>query len=321
MKKLQSCIRSWVSQELLKNPPEVLLYRDTSEGGLGLVNVHARAMANLIKNFVHIVHESLYMSTVFKAFVLEEDECKALVRKPSFFPEIVYVLIKEAITDMRGNIFSLSTKQWQERLTMRSVTHVRDPLTSCHSLLPTTAEEKAPQIDWNRCWSNMRLKGLSPLQKSTLFKLCHGLFPNGKLLHKFKMVKSPTCQFCPETDDKMHFMYCQQAGTIGKTVMRALSQASSQPEDFTWEQVGRLDLEFASEDDRLAGLILLSESVHHITSQRKKSQKVSHVQLVGQLKHRGEVLAISKKFSASSNSLASWADELSRPTIQSSQQD
>ena len=67
--------------------------------------------------------------------------------------------------------------------------------------------------------------------------------------------------------------------------------------------------------------ILLSESVHHITSQRKKSQKVSHVQLVGQLKHRGEVLAISKKFSASSNSLASWADELSRPTIQSSQQD
>ena len=204
---------------------------------------------------------------------------------------------------------------------MRSVTHVRDPLTSCHSLLPTTAEEKAPQIDWNRCWSNMRLKGLSPVQKSTLFKLCHGLFPNGKLLHKFKMVKSPTCQYCPETDDKMHFMYCQQAGTIGKTVMRALSQASSQPEDFTWEQVGRLDLEFASEDDRLAGLILLSESVHHITSQRKKSQKVSHVQLVGQLKHRGEVLAISKKFSASSIRLASWADELSRPTIQSSQQD
>ena len=141
------------------------------------------------------------------------------------------------------------------------------------------------------------------------------------MISKFKMVKSPTCQFCPETDDKMHFMYCQQAGTIGKTVMRALSQASSQPEDFTWEQVGRLDLEFASEDDRLAGLILLSESVHHITSQRKKSQKVSHVQLVGQLKHRGEVLAISKKFSAANISLASWADELSRPTIQSSQQD
>ena len=215
---------------------------------------------------------------------------------------------------MRGNIFSLSTKQWQDRLTQRSVTHVRDPLTSSHSLVPTTAEEKAPQIDWSRCWANIRQKGLSPVQKSTLFKLCHGLFPNGKLLHKFKMVKSPICQFCPETDDKMHFMYCQQSGKIGKTVMSALSQASSQPVDFTWEQVGRLDLEFASEDDRLAGLILLSESVHHITSQRKKSQKVSHDQLAGQLKHRGEVLAISKNFSAASSSLVCWADELSRPT-------
>ena len=313
VKKLQSCIRSWVSQELLKNPPEVLLYRDPSEGGLGLVNVHARAMANLIKNFLHMVHESLYMCTVYKAFVLEEEECKALVRKPSFFPEIVYELTKEAITDMRGNIFSLSTKQWQDRLTQRNVTHVRDPLTSSLSLVSTTAEEKAPQIDWSRCWANIRQKGLSPAQKSTLFKLCHGLFPNGKLLHKFKMVKSPICQFCPETDDKMHFMYCQQSGKIGKTVMSALSQASSQPVDPTWEQVGRLDLEFASENDRIAGLILLSESVHHITSQRKKSQKISHDQLAGQLKHRGEVLAISKYFSAASSSLGCWADELSRP--------
>merc|ERR1712218_178812 len=214
-----------------------------------------------------MVHESLYMCTVYKAFVLEEEECKALVRKPSFFPEIVYELTKEAITDMRGNIFSLSTKQWQDRLTQRSVTHVRDPLTSSHSLVPTTAEEKAPQIDWSRCWANIRQKGLSPVQKSTLFKLCHDLLPNGNLLHKFKMTKSPTCQFCPETDDKMHFMYCQQAGTIGKTVMSALSQSSSQPVDPTWEQVGRLDLEFASENDRIAALILLSESVHHITSQ------------------------------------------------------
>ena len=108
-------------------------------------------------------------------------------------------------------------------------------------------------------------------------------------------------------------MYCQQSGKIGKTVMSALSQASSQPVDPTWEQVGRLDLEFASENDRIAGLILLSESVHHITSQRKKSQKISHDQLAGQLKHRGEVLAISKYFSAASSSLGCWADELSRP--------
>ena len=74
--------------------------RDTTEGGLGLVNVYARAMANLIKNFLHFLHKSLYMHTVFKAFLLEEVESKALVRKPSFFLEKVYVLIKEAFSDM-----------------------------------------------------------------------------------------------------------------------------------------------------------------------------------------------------------------------------
>ena len=113
----------------------------------------------------------------------------------------------------------------------------------------------------------------------------------------------------------------QQSGTIGKTVMKALTQVSSDSEDITWEQVDRLDLEIASEDDRLAGLILLSEAVHHITTQRKKSQRASRDQLVGLLKHRGEVLATSKKYSATSSSLVIWAEELIRPTNQSSQQD
>ena len=43
VQKLQSAIKSWVSQELLKKPKELLLYRSKEDGGLGLVNVQARA--------------------------------------------------------------------------------------------------------------------------------------------------------------------------------------------------------------------------------------------------------------------------------------
>ena len=57
-------------------------------------------MPNLIKNFLHFIHKSSYMLTVFNAFVLAEAESKALVRKLYLFPEIVYVLIKEAYSDM-----------------------------------------------------------------------------------------------------------------------------------------------------------------------------------------------------------------------------
>ena len=75
---------------------------------------------------------------------------------------------------------------------------------------------------------------------------------------------------------------------------------SSQPGNITWEHVGRLDLDMASGDDRLAGLMLLSEAALHIAAQRKKSQKASHGRLACMLKYRSEVMAISKKFPATS---------------------
>ena len=105
----------------------MLLFRNITEGGLGLVNVSARAMANLTRNFLQSVHSSPYMLSVYKAFVLEETESRALVRKPSYFPESIYDLIKEPLSDIRGHIFSLSTKQWKDRITKKWTTHVRDP--------------------------------------------------------------------------------------------------------------------------------------------------------------------------------------------------
>ena len=69
VKKLQSAIQSWVTQELLKKPQEALLHRSTCEGGLGLVNVQARALANLMRSFLQSVHTSSYMMAISKAFV------------------------------------------------------------------------------------------------------------------------------------------------------------------------------------------------------------------------------------------------------------
>ena len=86
------------------------------------------------------------MMAIFKAFVREDGEAKHLVKKPSFFPESIYVLIKEAYTDLRGQIFTLSTKQWQIRITEGRTTHVRDPTTGSFSL-PSAAEELWPPAD------------------------------------------------------------------------------------------------------------------------------------------------------------------------------
>ena len=61
-----------------------------------MVNVQARALANLMRSFLQSVHTSSYMMAIFKAFVREDDEAKHLVKKPFFFPDFFYVLIKEA---------------------------------------------------------------------------------------------------------------------------------------------------------------------------------------------------------------------------------
>ena len=195
VKKLQTAIWSWVTQELLRKSEEVLLYRSTDEGGLGLVNVHARALANLTRSFLQSVHTSSYMMAIFKAFVREDDEAKHLVKKTSFFPDSIYVLIKEAYRDLRGQIFILSTKQWQSRITEGQTTHVRDPITGSLSLLPSPSEELWPTSDWSQSRQNLRWRGLSPEQKTTLFKLCHDLFPHEELLQKFKQASSAECQY------------------------------------------------------------------------------------------------------------------------------
>ena len=61
-----------------------------------MVNVQARALANLMRSFLQSVHTSSYMMAISKAFVREDGEAKHLVKKPSFFPDSIYVLIKEA---------------------------------------------------------------------------------------------------------------------------------------------------------------------------------------------------------------------------------
>ena len=94
IQKMQSALKQFICQELLQKPSEVLLYREKCEGGLELVNVTARAYANVIKNFLDLSHSqskntSLYMNAVYRAHVLEEEDIKKVVKKPTFFTQLV----------------------------------------------------------------------------------------------------------------------------------------------------------------------------------------------------------------------------------------
>ena len=88
------------------------------------------------------------MNAVFRAHVLEEENMKKVVKKPTFFTQLVYDSIKEALEEEGDSIFSYSTKAWQLRLTRRLVTHSTDPQTGLSSLILSSQEEKLQSADW-----------------------------------------------------------------------------------------------------------------------------------------------------------------------------
>ena len=85
------------------------------------------------------------MNAVFRAHVLEEENMKKVVKKPTFFTQLVYDSIKEALEEEGDSIFSYFTKAWQFRLTRKLVTHSFDPQTGLSTLILSGQEEQMEQ--------------------------------------------------------------------------------------------------------------------------------------------------------------------------------
>ena len=69
---ITSKIKSWLYQEQLEKPEEMVIYRPIKAGGLGLQNVGCKAKASLIRTFLETAinpsfSHSLYHSLLFRA--------------------------------------------------------------------------------------------------------------------------------------------------------------------------------------------------------------------------------------------------------------
>ena len=57
----------------------------------------------------------LQCTPVYRAFVSDEEDMRAFVKRPTFLPQVVYDVIKEATEDDNDMIVRYTTKTWQER--------------------------------------------------------------------------------------------------------------------------------------------------------------------------------------------------------------
>ena len=72
---------------MLLKPEEIVLYRPVQSGGLGLINIKAKALAGLIRSFLETAcmpkyNQSLYHQLLFRYHVVGEE----LVEDPGFPP-------------------------------------------------------------------------------------------------------------------------------------------------------------------------------------------------------------------------------------------
>ena len=307
--KIQAAVKQWISQNLLLKPPEVLLFREVENGGLGLVNTSARCTANLLKTFVEQCHPqskfpSLYLNSLYRCYVTEELE-PSTVKRPPYYTEEFFQLIKEAREDSNDNILSISTRGWQTRILERSITHLRDPETGLPELIKTEQETRYDQADWVNAWSIRRCQGLSPAHKSWLFQFANGLHLNNERLHRIGKTLSPDCDFCEKVDSRCHLIRCEFNKKVGEGFCRVLTECTGQQVDDDKLSICDMDIPNTLV---LPALFTMCEVLKKIQESRAKRQPIKIPKMTAQIKAAAKSYQSSKKHSYVYETVLMWME-------------
>ena len=150
------------------------MYREVSEGGLGVYNVKMRAMAMLLHTFLSqaispLFKSNMYYTTLYRWHVLEERHLPNPGRPP-YYSSTFFSIIKDVKDNTPLNVAHLSVKQRYRLLMDKGVTHTCDDPSAPPVLIPSKVELEHPQIDTTASYLLSRKYGLAPEQKEFLFK-------------------------------------------------------------------------------------------------------------------------------------------------------
>jgi hypothetical protein len=125
---ISSKVRSWLFQDQLEKPQEMILYRPIQMGGLGLHNVKFKALASLIRTFLETsVHPSFQHSQLhtilYRVYVLGDDSLPTQPALPPYFSASFFQTIRNVKENTPLNVTTMTTAHWyrylvEEELTM-----------------------------------------------------------------------------------------------------------------------------------------------------------------------------------------------------------
>ena len=208
--KITSYIKSWLYQDSLLKPDEILIYRKIADGGLGLFHIESKSKANFIVSFLQsatnpnfsksLLHQSIY------DFYLKGEGVKAPFCPPYISKDIISI-IKKAM-DEKLDIYTMKSKEWYHRLLEKNVTHYFDSTTENWIRINSRIEFLFPHIDHDISIKNIRKSHLPSRISSTLYKLKYDLLNTNERLFNCSLRSSNRCNLCSRVDNQGHFLIC-----------------------------------------------------------------------------------------------------------------
>ena len=118
----------------------------------------------------------------------------------------------------------VTVKQWYQLLLERGVTHTSEDPDSPPLLIKSKLEENHPDINFGDSYQMARIFGLTPEQKSFIFKLMQSLLPNRERLARIGKAETSTCTFCNAAPDTTaHLLTCTQSAEVGGPLLQCLA--------------------------------------------------------------------------------------------------
>ena len=229
-------------QDCFEKPSELVLFRQTKDGGLGLFNVKIRSLSCLIRTFLETAvnpsfRHNLYHEVLFRYHVLGEESLPD-PGIPPFYDKKFFSTIRHYHENSPLNVAVMSTKQWysvlmEDQVLMQPATDSSPP-----ALIQVRAESLSPSNDWTHSWRLARIKGLESQLSTFLFKLLHQLLPTQERVQRLGGTEDNLpglCKLChTEVEDLSHaFFYCPQSRVSGLALLGWVQGVAPtlQPED------------------------------------------------------------------------------------------
>ena len=245
-------MKSWLYADQLEKPEEMILFRPSTHGGLGLHNVKYKAQAMLIRSFMETsvnpkyLH-NLYHVSLFRYYVLKEDSFPD-PGLPPYYTADFFDTIRKVHVNSESNVATMSSSDWYHYLVEENIT-MNQLEDSTKIFRPSRTELAWPGTDWDNTWRLARSKGLGPEVTTFLWRLLHNILPTQERLNNIMRNTQPLCKLCQDqlVEDQPHaFFLCDANNQANQSLLSSLSPTIP---NITIRQILLLDFQLDEPDE------------------------------------------------------------------------